>query len=204
MPVPRGLVRISAIARLRAGVGEDARRIDGAGDRIAKLDLAIADRVPAEQRDAGFAQLVEAAAEDRGDGFGIEIVFGKRRDRQRRERTAAHRIHVAQRIGRGDLAVEIRVVHDRREEIDRLHQRRSTLPRVHTGIVRSPVVNQDAWVGLDWYSAQHLSELAGCEFARSTSAADHLGQPAPLLSSRVILFSVSSGIRRSAAARLRW
>ena len=103
--------------------------------------------------------------------------FGKAGDRQRGERPAAHRIDVAQRIGGGDLAVDVRVVDDRREEIHRLHQRRPTLPRVHTGIVRSPEVDQDAWIGLSWYVAQDLSELASGEFARSTGAADHLGQP---------------------------
>ena len=103
--------------------------------------------------------------------------------------TAAHRIHVAQRIRRGDLAVDIRVVDDRREEIHRLHQRRTTLPRVHTGIVRSPVVDQDAWISLGWYAAQDLSELAGSEFARSTGAADHFGQPPPLLLSSFSLVS---------------
>ena len=65
------------IARLRAGVREDACRIDSAGDRVAELDLVIVDRVSAEQRDAGFAQLVETAAKDRGDGFGVETIFGK-------------------------------------------------------------------------------------------------------------------------------
>jgi hypothetical protein len=34
---------------------------------------------------------------------------------------------------------------------------------------------------LGWYAAQDLSELARGEFARSTGAADHLGQPTPLL-----------------------
>ena len=70
----------------------------------------------------------------------------------------------------------IRVVDDRREEIHRLHERRTTLPRVHTCIVRSPVVDQDAWIGLGWYAAQDLSELASGEFARSTGAGDHFGQ----------------------------
>ena len=64
-----------SIARLRAGVGENAFRIDGAGDRVAELDLAILDRVAAEQRDAGFAQLVEAAAEDLRDVVGVQTVL---------------------------------------------------------------------------------------------------------------------------------
>ena len=75
MPVPRGLVRIRSIAGLRAGVGENAFRIDGAGDRVAELDLAVLDGVAAEQRDAGLAQLVEAAAENLRDVVGVKTVL---------------------------------------------------------------------------------------------------------------------------------
>ena len=67
MPVPSGLVRIKRSPGLRAGVGQDAFRIDGARHGVAEFDLAILNRVAAEQRDAGFAQLVEAAAEDLRD-----------------------------------------------------------------------------------------------------------------------------------------
>ena len=81
-----------------------------------------------------------------------------------------------QRVGRGDLAVDERVVDDRREEIDGLHERRPALPPVHTRIVRGPEVDQDPRVGLRWKVAQHLSELASGEFARSTGAGDQLGQ----------------------------
>ena len=68
------------------------------------------------------------------------------------------------------------VVDDWREEIDRLHQRRSALPPVHTRIVRGPEVDKDPVVSGCRYGAQHLSELARGEFARSTGAGDHLRQ----------------------------
>ena len=62
---------------------------------------------------------------------------------------AAHRVDVAQRVGRGDLSVGEGVVDDRREEIDRLHERRSAAwPPVHTGIVRGPEVDQHPGIGL--------------------------------------------------------
>src|SRR5688572_7364028 len=106
----------------------------------------------------------------------MKAVLRKRRDRERGDRPTAHRIHIAQRIRRGDLAVEIWVVNDRREEIDGLHERqpRFAVSRyaVHTRIVRSPVVDKDAWIRLGWYAAQDLSELARSEFGRSTGAAD--------------------------------
>ena len=55
------------VAGARAGVRDHARRIDGAGHGVAELDFAILHGVAAEQRDAGFAQLVEPAAEDLAD-----------------------------------------------------------------------------------------------------------------------------------------
>src|SRR5439155_20299886 len=73
-----------------------------------------------------------------------------------------------------DLAVTVRFTDDGWEEVDRLNQRRSALPSVHTRIVRGPEVDQNSVVSLGGDGAQHLSELACGEFARSTGAGDHL------------------------------
>ena len=189
-PVPIGLVSISTSPGLAPRVGEYPRGIDRAGDGVAELHLLVLHRVTAEERDAGFAQLVEPALKDGGDRVVVEALFRKARDRERRDRPSAHRVDVAHRIRRGDLSVDIRVVDDRREEVHRLHQRRSTLPRVHTGIVCSPEVDQDARISLRWEVAQDLSELAGSEFARSTRAADHLGQPLPFEHGHEVIVSL--------------
>src|SRR6185436_10320108 len=93
---------------------------------------------------------------------------------QRRQRATTHRVHIAECVCGGDLAVDVRIVDDGREEIDRLHQRWSALPPVHTRIVRGPEIDKDPVVGGHRYGAQHLSELARGEFARSTGAGDHL------------------------------
>ena len=164
------------VAGARAAVGENPRGIDRSGDGVPEFDFLILHGVAAKQRDARFAQLVESAAKDFADGPGLEALFRERGDRERGQRPAAHRVDVADGVGRGDLAVDVRVVDDRREEVDGLHERRSALPREHTRIVRGPEVDEDAVVGRGWDSAQHLSELACGEFARSTGAGDHLGQ----------------------------
>src|SRR5262249_53504677 len=130
----------------------------------------------AEERNAGLAQLVVPALKNRGDRRAVEIVFGKAGDRERRERPGAHRVHVTHRVGRGNLAVDVRVVDDRGEEVNGLYERRSPLPLVHTRIVRGPEVDEDPVVSVEGNGAQHLSELARGEFARSTGAGDHLGQ----------------------------
>src|SRR6202007_2719895 len=93
-----------------------------------------------------------------------------------RQRPAPHCVNIAEGVCRGDLTIDIWIVDDWREEIDRLHQRRPALPPVHTRIVRGPEIDKDPVVGGLRYGAQHLSELASGEFARSTSAGDHLRQ----------------------------
>ena len=130
------------------------------------------------------SKLVVAAAENGPDDFSAWTVFGNAGDGQRRSRFAAHRVDVAERVGGGDLAVRIRVVHDRGEEINGLHQRGSRRPSVHTRIVRGPVVDKDAVVIRARNVTQHVGELACGEFARSTGAGDELGQTA-LLRGRV-------------------
>src|SRR5258705_7695639 len=159
-----------------AGIREYGGRGDRVGARITELDFEILDGVTAEQRDPRLAEFVEAAAENGADRFRFEAFFRKCCDRQRRQRPAAHRIDVADGIGGGDLAVAVWVVDNRREKIDGLDERRAALPPVHTRIVRGPEVDQDTVVGGRGNVTQHLSELACGEFARSTSAGNHLRQ----------------------------
>ena len=68
-----------AIAGARAGVGPDAIGVDRAGDRVAELHLGVAHRVAAEQRHAGFLQLVEAAEKDLPDRVAVEDLVRERR-----------------------------------------------------------------------------------------------------------------------------
>src|SRR5262245_17255138 len=121
-----------------------------------------------------FSELVKAAPEDRSNRVSLESVLGKAGDRQRSQRPPTHRIDVAERVRRGNLTVNVRIIDNWREEVDRLHERRPTLPSEHTRIVRCPIVDQDPVVRFSGNDAQHLSELARGEFAHSTSAGDHL------------------------------
>ena len=123
----------------------------------------------AEKRDARLAQLVEAAGKDFLED-GAVGVFRKRRDRQRGQRPSPHRIHIAERIGSRDLPVHKRLVHDWREEIHGLHERARAIQPVHTGIIRSPIIDEDPVVVVHGQITQHLGKLACGEFARSTGA----------------------------------
>ena len=117
---------------------------------------------------AGLAQFVEAAGEDGGDDGGVEVLLRESRDRERGDRPAAHGVDVAQGVGGGNLAIGIRVVDNRREEVHRLDERRPTRPCVHARIVGRAEIKQDPRILLSRYAAQDLGELARGEFARST------------------------------------
>ena len=93
-----------------------------ADHREAVLRLGVADRVPAGERAACLAHLGRGALEDRRQGVPWQVL-GECRDRQREEHPAAHREHVREGVGRGDLAVRPGVVDERREEVERADDR---------------------------------------------------------------------------------
>ena len=123
-PTPSGLVRTSASPGRRAGVGDQlapgatvpvtARPYLGSGSSI---------EWPPTIWRAGRVDDVGAAAEDLAQHVAAEALERERDDVQRRQRRAAHRVDVRQRVGRGDAAEVVGVVDDRGEEVDRLDQR---------------------------------------------------------------------------------
>ena len=62
-------------------------------------------------------------------------VLGKGRDRQREQHPAAHREHVGQGVGGGDLAVRDRVVDERRKEVERAEDREVVGDPVGGGVI---------------------------------------------------------------------
>ena len=109
------------------------------GHGKAERELGALGAVPADQHGAGRLEHVEAAAQ-----HVKEVVLDDRRARRRQGgdrqcglRRAAHRIDVAERMGRGDPAEQIRVVDHRAEEIDGLQQRRRAGERDQRRIVRA-------------------------------------------------------------------
>jgi hypothetical protein len=75
--------------------------------------------VAARDDDAGLGGGVRATFEDARDDPEIHVT-GERGDIQGKERLRAHREDVAERVGCGDRAIQVRIVNDRREEIDGL------------------------------------------------------------------------------------
>ena len=163
------------VSRPRPAVGEHALGVDCSCDGVTELDLRILDRVAAKQRNPGLAQLVEAALEDRANRVVVQSFFERPRLPTLSAAGRPLRTHLWRALPRRSRH-KYWIVDDRREEIDRLHQRRSALPSDTPRIVRSPEIDKDPVVSGHRYGAQHLSELAAREFARSTGAGNHLRQ----------------------------
>ena len=128
------------IARLRADIFEDAVGMDESRDAQAVLWLVILNGVAARDDASGL------------DGFGMptlqngaNVVFRKAvRHAQKVHRhswLAAHGVHVAQRVRRGDLAEEIRIIHNGGEEVDRLNDGDLVGDAVHGGVVTAVVAD---------------------------------------------------------------
>ena len=70
-----------------------------------------------------FASLLGAAAKDLLEHFKRKNIRGERSDRQPEDWCRAHGVDVGDGVGRGNRSEQIRIVDNRREEIDRLRDR---------------------------------------------------------------------------------
>ena len=93
------------------------------GHRETVLDLVVRHRVAAHHHGAGGAHHIFPAPQDLGEHPQRELPLGERRECQRRERHAAHREDIRQRVRRGDAPEVVRIVYDGGKEIHRLHER---------------------------------------------------------------------------------
>ena len=107
--------------------------------------------------------------------------FGKPDDVQRGDRVGAHRVDVAQRVGRGNLSEHVGVVHDRREEIDGVDDRQVRPQTKHSRIVGRLGADNHIGVIVARQLAQHVRQVGRAELGRSTGGGDLLGQSRALI-----------------------
>ncbi len=103
----------------------------------------------ADDCDAGLARDRRAAFEDPMQNLGPEFFERERRDVERGQRRAAHRVDVGKRVCGRDAAEVERVVHDGREEVDRLDEREIVAQAVHSGIVISVEPDENVPIALN-------------------------------------------------------
>ena len=87
------------------------------------LRLGVVDRVTAQNEGTGFLRHVRATAQRVGKQL-EQFGFARPRDEvEGEQRSCSHRVDVAERVGRGDSAERVRVVHNGGEEVYRGDQR---------------------------------------------------------------------------------
>ncbi len=158
------------VAGSGARIGQDSARVDQAGDGVAELDLGIADRVAPQDDGTGRPAAFAAAVHDPAEPLQVQLVVGIAGQVQRGLGHTAHRIDVAEGIGGGNLAIDERIVHHRREEVDRLNERNLVGQLVDAGVVVRFGADQQVGVIDLGDVAQNLSDLPGGQFARSAGA----------------------------------
>jgi hypothetical protein len=95
----------------------------------------VVDAVAADDADARLRRDGRAPFEDSAQDVQRQCVAGESDDVQREDRARAHSVHVAQRVGRGDRAKLVGIVHNRRDVVDGGHQRLIGRQAVHRRVV---------------------------------------------------------------------
>ena len=99
-----------------------------------------------------------------------EDLHRERHEREREDRPAAHRIDVGEGVRRGDPSEEPGVVHDGREEVDRLDDGLAAGDPVHRGVVRLGVADEQVRVGRRGKLREDGREVELRDLARAAGA----------------------------------
>jgi hypothetical protein len=158
------------VARPRAPVARDAALVHDPGDGQAVERDVVVDRVPARDDGARLRDLLRAAAQDLLEHLVREDLHRKRRERERHDRTPAHRVDVREGVRRRNRAEQTRIVDDRREEVDGLDDRRAAGQAVHRRVVRPLVPDEQARVRGRGQLLQKRGEVELTDLAGSTRA----------------------------------
>ena len=174
IPVPRGLVRISTSPTCAALLVLTLSLAMVPVTAKPALISASFDAVAADDGYARFFHFVDAAAKDFRKGTVGNFPHGETDHRQGSQGFSAHRIHIADRVSRGDLAERVWIIDGGREDIDCLNQAlvvahiinacivtgwgRPTTTLASSGIGRSPSTSlRNAWSILDAQPAFSMS-----------------------------------------------
>ena len=167
-----GLGEQQHIPRLGPGVGQHLVRVDEARHRQAVLRLLVQDAVAAGDEGSGLVDLVIASPQQLVDSI-LGHVRRDSHDVQAQLGFTAHGVHVAEGVGGRDLAEEIGVVGNRREEIHRLHQGQVLGDLVDAGVVALVKAHQQVGVLMDLDAVQQLGQDTGAHLGTTAGA---LGQ----------------------------
>src|SRR5215831_10926274 len=112
----------------------------------------------------------KAAAQNRSNDSWPNEIGGEANDVERSQRTSTHCENVRERVGRSNLTIGKRVVHNRREEINRLYQRTVTVQAIHAGVIEGQRAHEHVAVQRNGKLRQNLSQGLLAQFGSSTRA----------------------------------
>ena len=107
-------------------------------------------------------------------------------DVERGERTAAHCKYVGERVGRGDLAVGERIVHDRSKEIGRLHEGAVAIETENAGVIGGRGTDEDIAIWILRKLTQNLRQGLLAQLGSSAGAGRERGQLADLFTRHAV------------------
>src|SRR5918994_1148924 len=151
--------------------------MNSAGHGQTVFDLFIDDAVTADDDCAAFFDLIGAAFENFSQDLDVHLSFWKADEVQACLGLAAHGVDVAEGIRRRDLPEGIRVIDNRREEIDCVDDGEVRSQAKYSGVVGRLRPDQHVRVVELWQIVQNLHEVGWAELSGSTRGFDRLRQP---------------------------
>ena len=130
----------------------------------------------AENGDAGLRRNRGAAFENAGENFQRQGLGGKCRDVECSDRLRAHRVNIRECVRCSDAAEVVRVVDDRRKEVDGLHDREIVAHAKDARIVVHSETDEHAWIDRKRETAQNLRQVGRADFTRSTAERRVVGE----------------------------
>ena len=168
-----GLCQNEVVARNRADVAPDLVGMHEAGDRKAELGLLVIGGMATAQDGARRSNAVDGTGDHTVQNLRLELVGREPDQAETGNGSGAHRVHVAEGVGRCDLSKHERVVDRRGDEVGGHHHGDFFVDAVHGRVVAGVETDQQVRVGVRGKGLQQLVEPDRAQLRRSTTS---LGQ----------------------------
>ena len=158
------------ISRLSVIVCIDSFGVYRSHDRQPIFYTVIGNRMPADQRAAGFQYLLRTAAHNLAQDIQIHL-FRKTHDVERGFHLSAHRINITQCICRRNLSKCMRIIHHGRKKIQRLYNGQIIRHLIDRCVISAVISDKQVWIRLSlWQCRQHAAQNTCAQFGCAAAA----------------------------------